>query len=375
MRRMRDDSGAVAVIVAVLAVAVFGFAALAIDVGALYSERRQLQNGADAAALSVAQGCAEGACATAITDAQAYVTANHETPSSSSGAPGQGNLEILCGNAVGLALCSRDEDQYSGKYVVARVASGSAADVGDFTHSLINVLPGDQAVGPVRARAVARWGGAGGLTAKLPVTIRECRYDAIKAAGLPPAPPPQSTWIEGSYPLDAATRTRQAQESIVTHTPRPPSEPTCATLTSPAPGNFSWLKTEPDSCEAPLLDTETPEFDNTPGNDVPSPCRPELQKLVGTVVGVPIYVAPPDAGAGGTYKVDGFAGFYVTGLQLAGASSGVNDVKIPSIIGGGDAPCTGSTLCIRGFFVRASTEGEISDTATDRGLTVVQMAY
>lgn len=362
-------------IVAVLAVALFGFAALVIDVGALYQERRHLQNGADAAALSVAQGCAEGACDAAITAAQSYVTANHETPSGGAGAPGRGNLETLCGSAVGLDICTRDEDQYPGRYVVARVASGTAADAGEFTPSLINVLPGEQGGSQVEARAVARWGGVGGLTARLPVTIRECRYDAIKAAGLPPAPPPQSTWVEGSYPLDAATRTRQRQESIVTHTARPPSEPTCETLTSPAPGNFSWLQTDQDTCEAQLLDSETPEFDNTPGNDVPSPCRSELRKLVGTVVGVPIYVAPPDAGAGGTYKVDGFAGFFVTGLQLAGASSGENDVKIDSIIGGGAAPCTGSTLCIRGFFVQASIDGEISDSATDRGLTAVQMAY
>ncbi len=375
MRRMKDDSGAVAVIVAVLAVALFGFAALAIDVGALYQERRQLQNGADAAALSVAQGCAEGACAAAIGDAPNYVTANHETPSGGPGAPGRGNLETLCGSVMGLDLCTLDEDQYPGKYVVARVTSGTVTDAEDFTPSLVNVLPGEQGGSPVNARAVARWGGAGGLTTRLPVAIRECRYDVIKAAGLPPAPPPRSTWVEGSYPLNAATRTRQRQESIVTHMARPPSEPTCATLSSPAPGNFSWLMTDPDTCEASLLDSETPEFDNTPGNDVPSDCRPELQKLVGTVVGVPIYVAPPDAGAGGTYKVDGFAGFFVTGLQLAGASSGENDVKIDSIIGGGDAPCTGSTLCIRGFFVQGSTEGEISDTATDRGLTVVQMAY
>lgn len=375
MRRISDDSGAVAVIVAVLAVAVFGFAALAIDVGALYQERRQLQNGADAAALSVAQGCAEGACDAAILDASDYVTANHETPTSGPGAPGRGNLETLCGSVTGLDPCTLTADQYPGKYVVARVTSGTAATAEDFTPSLVNVLPGEQAGSPVKARAVARWGGAGGLTARLPVTIRECRYDAIRAAGLPPAPPPQSTWVEGSYPLNDAARTRQRQESIVTHTARPPSEPTCATLASPSPGNFSWLMTDPDTCEATLLDTETPEFDNTPGNDVPSPCRSELQKLVGTVVGVPIYVAPPDAGAGGTYKVDGFAGFFVTGLELAGASSGVNDVKIPSIIGGGDAPCTRSTLCIRGFFVQASMEGEISDTATDRGLTVVQMAY
>lgn len=371
MRRVKDDSGAVAVIVAVLAVGMFGFGAMAIDIGALYQERRALQTGADASALSVAQGCSEGFCEEAVLQAQSYVTSNHEVVSGRVGAPGRGHLATLCGSVAPLPGCTLEGDSYPGKYVVARVTSGTAAGTSDFTHSLINVLPGVQEGVPVLARAVARWGAAGGLTTKLPVTIRECRYDAIKAAGLPPAPPPRSTWTEGTYPLDSATREREYKESIVTHTAPAAKEPTCSTLESPAPGNFSWLQTESDTCEAAALDSETPEFDNTPGNDVPEPCRTELQYLVGTVVAIPIYVAPPDGGSGGTYKVDGFAAFFVTGLQLAGNK----DVKIPSIIGGGRAPCTGSTLCIRGFFVQASTDGEISDSATDRGLTVVQMAY
>jgi hypothetical protein len=50
MRRLNDDDGAVAVIVALLAVVLFGFAALVIDVGRCNDERRQLQNGADGAA-------------------------------------------------------------------------------------------------------------------------------------------------------------------------------------------------------------------------------------------------------------------------------------------------------------------------------------
>jgi Flp pilus assembly protein TadG len=53
------DRGGIAVIVALLMVALLGFAAIAIDVGKLYSERAQLQNGSDSAALMVAQKCAK----------------------------------------------------------------------------------------------------------------------------------------------------------------------------------------------------------------------------------------------------------------------------------------------------------------------------
>src|SRR5665811_2480716 len=62
MPRLRGESGATAVIVALLMIPLFGFAAISIDVGGLYFERRQLQNGADAAALAIAQDCAKGVC-------------------------------------------------------------------------------------------------------------------------------------------------------------------------------------------------------------------------------------------------------------------------------------------------------------------------
>lgn len=64
MRRLmvpkNDDGerGAIAVLVALLLVVLLGFAALAVDAGMLYSERAQVQNGSDAAALAVAQKCA-----------------------------------------------------------------------------------------------------------------------------------------------------------------------------------------------------------------------------------------------------------------------------------------------------------------------------
>ncbi len=60
--RRRRDRGAVALIVTVLFAGgvLMGVAALTVDVGQLYSERRQLQNGADAAALSLAKVCATG---------------------------------------------------------------------------------------------------------------------------------------------------------------------------------------------------------------------------------------------------------------------------------------------------------------------------
>ena len=57
MRRLNEDHGVTAITAGILMVAVFGFGAFAIDVGALYQEKRELQNGADAAATAAAQEC------------------------------------------------------------------------------------------------------------------------------------------------------------------------------------------------------------------------------------------------------------------------------------------------------------------------------
>ena len=53
------ERGGIAVIVALLMVVLLGFAAIAIDVAKLYSERAQLQNGSDSVALMLAQKCAK----------------------------------------------------------------------------------------------------------------------------------------------------------------------------------------------------------------------------------------------------------------------------------------------------------------------------
>ena len=54
-----NEQGAVSVIVATALVALLGCAAIAVDVSMMYAERTQLRNGADAAALAIAQKCAK----------------------------------------------------------------------------------------------------------------------------------------------------------------------------------------------------------------------------------------------------------------------------------------------------------------------------
>ncbi|MEC5180051.1 Tad domain-containing protein [Arthrobacter sp. CG_A4] len=62
-RRTTGQDGAVAVIMALFMVVLLGITAIVVDVGMIYAERFQLQNGADAAALAIAQDCAAKRCA------------------------------------------------------------------------------------------------------------------------------------------------------------------------------------------------------------------------------------------------------------------------------------------------------------------------
>jgi Flp pilus assembly protein TadG len=57
-RRLNDDRGATAVIIALCLIAIFAMLTLTVDVGGLLYKRRELVNGADAAALAAAQSCA-----------------------------------------------------------------------------------------------------------------------------------------------------------------------------------------------------------------------------------------------------------------------------------------------------------------------------
>lgn len=79
--RIGDDSGAVAVIVAISMIVVLAMAALVVDIGAIQSRRAQLQEAVDSAAMGIAQQCAKApattlaSCAsTVLATAQATAT-------------------------------------------------------------------------------------------------------------------------------------------------------------------------------------------------------------------------------------------------------------------------------------------------------------
>lgn len=151
------ERGAVSVIVALMLVALLGFGAMAVDVGMLYAERTQLRNGADAAALAIAQKCAKS-----VTDSGCSTT--------SSLAAGLAN-----GNATdGL--------------------SNIKSTVLDMTHRTVTVIAGAQEAGhspnevslvfarvlgmdaaEVNAPATVTWGSPEKGTTAFPITVSICQ--------------------------------------------------------------------------------------------------------------------------------------------------------------------------------------------------------
>jgi len=76
VRGRSGESGVMLVLVGVSMVALLGAVAMTVDVGRIYQERRELQNGADAAAIAIAYDCAAGNCGASQSTANEYADAN-----------------------------------------------------------------------------------------------------------------------------------------------------------------------------------------------------------------------------------------------------------------------------------------------------------
>jgi Flp pilus assembly protein TadG len=104
LKRVENEYGAVTIIVAVTLAALLAVAALAIDAGMLYQERRQLQTAVDAAALAAAFELAEGRQTTAEAKAREYVENNASSGVGSVKVtyPGQNKVRVEAGTSRGL---------------------------------------------------------------------------------------------------------------------------------------------------------------------------------------------------------------------------------------------------------------------------------
>ncbi len=333
MRRLiRDERGVSAVIVALLVTALFGFAAIAIDVAEVVAEKRQLQNGADAAALAVAKDCATKAtCGSAAATANTFADANADDS--------QSNVDEVCGSGPGLPGCSAPPVLPAGAtgYVRVRTSTNETDNAGnpsEVDHHFAPVLS-DAFVGEtVNGSAVAAWG-APAVGAVLPLTISICSFDQITANGTTFATP------TGGTPPYSGT-----QQVVKFH--KDPGTTMCPK--GPAgklvPGG--WGSLDPGAnCAVTVSAGGT--YAGDPGNDPPdSPCTPAM--FLNKTVLVPIFDDVTGTGSGTQFHLKGFAAFHVTGMRLGGGGSSWT-VNPP-------AGCAPSERCIGGWFVKFVAPGD-----------------
>jgi Flp pilus assembly protein TadG len=151
MRRMTgNEDGAVAVMTALLMVVLLGMSAIVVDIGMLYAERAQLQSGADAAALAIAQDCAAGHCGDYVATATRLANANANDDHSAA-AP------VIAGNTVTVQTSTLTRD------------GGTAV-----RHWFAPILGIDST--RVAAVAKASWGSPSKATV-FPFTAPKCKFD------------------------------------------------------------------------------------------------------------------------------------------------------------------------------------------------------
>jgi Flp pilus assembly protein TadG len=330
-------------------VMLLAFGAIAVDVGHLYSRRRELQNGADAAALSIAQACANGNCNQygVYTSSATSMAASNFGLGAAATAP---TAEVECRNGGSWSAGSCGADSDGVRVTTRTVANNSFARV-------LGVNTSD-----VAANATVLMGTPSGLTSNMPLTISMCEWNAMTGGGSSFAPPPPYPPYPGSF-----------ERVIKFHTP---GGTVCSSGPSGAdlPGGFGWLN--PDSnapASSPCVATSntTGWYDDKPGGSIPNECKNPNPDALTALLGKPLYIPIYDGlngltGSNGEYRMRGYAAFVLTGFKFPGNSR--------TSIAGTGTKCTGPDSCIIGFFTEAlaPSSGTIGG-GPSMGVTILQM--
>jgi hypothetical protein len=398
MRRLRRsparrDTGAIALIVTVLFASsvLVGCAALSVDVGQMMSEKRQLQNGADASALSLAQTCGLDPTKCSVTGGQMGGAAVGTSKINDSNAQDLKNgfdtsqyANGICGRSTpGLPSCGSTTGRitdctplpsyltsdttipYVEVHTLTRTTSGSTILPSVFAGALTG-----SAGGPIAACSRASWGAIGTFAGVMPVTFSLCEWQTY--TGSPPDfyPPPSDPApgyggaSQAPWPSPATTPATPRQEIVIYLQDHGPTT-TCHTFNGhDVPGGFGYLQASSTSCGISVTTSAWVQIDT--GNSTPCDFAP----LVGTVVPLPIFdctvrstgaptfqpttTTPCATGTGNNtwYHIINFAGFYVSGYKTGGSQEHASLVPPGTVM-----PCSNGDRCISGWFVRDSFGG------------------
>lgn len=201
IRIRRDDRGAIGVLIGILlgAGVLLGMGALVIDVGMLYHERAQLQNGAEGGALAVAHACARGdvvACTSDIAPggtAGGYANANAKDGASA--------VDLVCGQddagvlpgcpASGGQMVECPVDVPEHEYAEVRTSTLTVNGSDLLPPALARALLGNDAYDGTTVDACARVGWGPPKSANtVAMTISHCEWQEATNGDTTYAPPP-----------------------------------------------------------------------------------------------------------------------------------------------------------------------------------------
>ena len=260
MRWIRDEDGAVAVMVALIMIPLLVCTALVVDVGSAYSRRTELQTAADAAALAIAQDCGKGSCGNVASTATALTSSN-----------------VRAGRADATAALA-------GNSVTVRTTS-----VVDYFFAPVIGIDN----GTVSARATAAWGAPIGGLSVLPIIFSWCAFYQQTHGGIP-SPTTQSI----RFSKEDSTNCTGPSGNVV-------------------PGGFGWLKIDSGGgCKVTSSISGTVYSD--PGSSGPCNDSYFTAQLNKTVL-LPLFEKFGGTGTGAWYQVYGYAAFRLTGFHLQGS--------------------------------------------------------
>ncbi|MFM2184152.1 MAG: hypothetical protein RJB61_2446, partial [Actinomycetota bacterium] len=307
-RRTRtDDRGAILPLVVISMVLLLGMGAMVIDIGHIYAERRQLQNGADAAALAIAQSCAiRVGCTPGAYEPMAANLANRAARD------GMTTVREICfggRTTTGLPQCGGGEAGDPRALGWVRVTTRTLTPEGDEVDFLLAPIVTALTGYTVEATAIAGWGIAGAGRV-LPYGLHRCEFEQVGGVLTDPSTgdvvlPTGTQYIYPDY--DAGTN---------------PNQTDCRTeflddgLTS---GFFGWLDHPRGDC---TITTSVGDWQDV-NNGIDNEFRSCVEPVLGSTSLLAIWDYHNDTGgSGGEIQIIALVGFTVTGYQLPRTSPG-----------------------------------------------------
>ena len=402
MRRRRggnSDDGVVAVIVTFFfgASVLVVLLALVIDIGAMQWERRQLQNGADAAVARAALDCV-------LNDGSTHICGNLAAPigvASLNAADrtetitatdlcGAGNPALTACTTAGTGVHNCPTATMPPNYVRVTTSTWSAGGSRFLPQFFSSAIPG---FGPrtLSACSLAAWGAPAEVLSSVPFAIgagcwqQQLSYAA--AQGLPSYPTnPAYSGVAG---VGTSPEPSNYEMALALSGNAAGSGSNNCTSTANINGGFGWLTPTTNGTDTCFLDFMYNQTTSNPGASLSqASCQDKMNALVNAtptsnnkytpayfnrISYIPIF----DSATGTTYHVTGFAAFYMTGFQVPALGKNANPRNT-------SVACPANSVCIYGWFLKSSlpassaasltsSTGVTNTSGTNYGLNVVSL--